>query len=335
MTRALTAAALIAMASAAGAAPASTSGVEATVIDNAALLYLRTVEIYDRSGINDLYDQMVSDDAAVAPGSEGAKKLTRSQDAVNLLLRAAAMTECDFEIDYSEGFDTLLPHLGQLRAMSKLLAADARRLELAGDLPGSVARTVALYRMSDHITRNGVLINSLVGVAIANVGHEQSERLAELELKDADRQALLAALDALDGDDPYRVLEAIRIEQGIVRDWITREFSGDEGPSEFARAMSSMVADPLDDESQAAFDEMDAEAFESQVNEAADAYSLVIDALRSGDMDKLDELEKQVQAGEHGMVAKIIVPAFRNAAGSRERAIGDLARVRELLKGDD
>lgn len=337
MPRALTAAALIALASAGAAVPVHGATLEAASIDNAALLYLRTAETYDRSGINDLYDQMAADAAAVAPGSDGAKKLIRSQDAVNLLLRAAAMDECDFEIDYAEGFDTLLPHLGQIRAMSKLLAADARRLELAGDVSGSVARTAALYRMAGHITRNGVLINSLVGIAIANVGHKQAERLAKLELEDADRQALLAAIDSLSSYDPYDVIDAIKMEQEILRTWVTQRFSGENAAADFYEMMTPMANEgAADDEARATFASMDEEAFRTAVEKAASSYDVVLDALYADDMnERLAKLEKRVEAGDYGPVAMIVIPSFAKVAESAQRAKVDLASVREQIAPKD
>lgn len=304
--------------------------------DNAALHYLRAHPTFDRTGVGELFDAMQDDDSVLEPGSEGSRQMLERQQAVDIVLKGAFMDECDFEIDYSHGFDTLLPHLGQVRALSRLLAVDARRLEFAEDLNGSATRTAALYRMAGHVGRDGVLINSLVGMAIANVANEQAGRLASKDLSDADRKIILNAIDSLSAHDPFEVLDAIALEKEIVLTWLPQKFSGEDAAADFYASMSSTFGDAQVDEQMARFEAMDEQGFIDAVELAATAYDEMIEAMYEPDMaEQLTGIEQRVESGEFGPVAQVAVPAFGRAAESAVRAKGDLASSREQVAPKD
>lgn len=304
-------------------------------IDNAALQYLRADPIYDRAGISEIYDAMQEDDGVLAPGSEGAKAMIERQQVVDLALKGAFMDECDFEVDYSQGFDTLLPHLGQVRALSKLVAVDARRLEVAGDVSGSATRTAALYRMADHISEDGVLIGSLVGMAIANVANQQTARLAGKELSDKDRKLILDAIDVVSTDDPFNVLTAIEMEKEIIVSWLPQKFSGEDAGRQFLEGMTMFGEGPTAEQREV-FGSMDEQAFLDAVDLAASSYDEVIAAFDAPDMaERLADIERRVADGEFGPVALVAVPSFGKVFENATRARGDLAAAREQLDKDD
>jgi hypothetical protein len=345
MTHALTAATLIALA--AGAAPGTIPPT-----DNAALAYWQLNVFMDRDEIRAIYDEMVADEQTVAPGSDNAAKLEGDQDKVSLALKGAFTDECDFEIDYSQGFDTLLPHLGMMRVAEKLLGADARRLLLARDVPGAARRTAALYRMAGQIKGDGVLISSLVGVAIANTANVEANRLIEHGLSDDDRRLILAAINTYDDTDPYDVIESIRMEQQIVRDWVKRKFTGETAAKDFFDSMGTVVgtgpggAAPANPSDPAAPLQELGEVndpttltkaeFDAEVDRAADVYDDLIKALESPEPGpRLEEISAEIGAGQHGAVAKAITPNLSRMSESNLRAIAELASVKaKLQKGE-
>jgi len=237
--------------------------------DNAALIYWRLFDMYDADLLNEAWTAVNDDESRLEPGTDLAKRLSQQQGVVQLALKASSMEECDFEIDYADGFETILPHLGKMRNVARLLGADARRLELAGDLLGAAERTAALYRVAGHLSEDEVLIGSLVAIAIANVANEQAERLGGLDLDRADRLAILGAIDALDAADPYGVLDAIELEQRIVRTWVVETYAGEDAAAEFYRMMVPLAGDETDDETLADFEAMDEATFHAAVEQTA------------------------------------------------------------------
>ncbi len=51
--------------------------------------------------------------------------LEKNEDTLNLLREAAQLEKCHFPLDYTKGFEMLLPHLRYFRTCARLLAADA------------------------------------------------------------------------------------------------------------------------------------------------------------------------------------------------------------------
>jgi hypothetical protein len=90
---------------------------------------------------------------------------------IERVIEATKLPRCDFGVRYEDGLNAMMPHLGQLRGLARVLRADATRLSAAGDAQGAARRIAAMLRLAAHITAGGrSQIELLVGCAVAQMG---------------------------------------------------------------------------------------------------------------------------------------------------------------------
>ncbi|MEK6703991.1 MAG: hypothetical protein AABZ53_17165 [Planctomycetota bacterium] len=137
----------------------------------------------------------------VAPGPAApdlSKLLKEHAEDIDRLVEATRLGTCDFGVDYTAGLEALMPHLGKVRALGRVLKADAGRLLEAGDLDGAAKRIAAIERLAAHVLRPAhSIIELLVANAVARLGTEfvnQHPALAKAPWK-TDVQQGLAELE--------------------------------------------------------------------------------------------------------------------------------------------
>jgi len=94
--------------------------------------------------------------------------LTNNAESIQLIRRAAAMPRCDFEVDWSKGFEVAFPHLAKLRNCSNLLALESMMLARRG----RVDRAIETCRENLHLTKAAdepVVIGVFVQYAIVAI----------------------------------------------------------------------------------------------------------------------------------------------------------------------
>jgi hypothetical protein len=93
------------------------------------------------------------------------------------LRQAAGMQQCNF-VGYWDSTDmvsVLLEHVSSMRTAGELLAADARMRAIDGDLAGAIADLNALFAMSEHVTREPMVVSALVAMSIESRGVKTME----------------------------------------------------------------------------------------------------------------------------------------------------------------
>ena len=85
--------------------------------------------------------------------------------AIGLAVVAAELRQCDWGLRYSEGFDMLLSHLGQIRGLTYILIAEARTQASKGNYELALERCVTTIKMSRHMG-DDTLVSFLVGAAV-------------------------------------------------------------------------------------------------------------------------------------------------------------------------
>ncbi len=105
------------------------------------------------------------------PEGEALNSLLKSHTKdIERLMESLKSSDCGFEVDYSPGMGTILPHLGEARPMARILVADAKRLLAAGDADGAARRIASILRISVNLTcKAQTLIELLVGTAVAEL----------------------------------------------------------------------------------------------------------------------------------------------------------------------
>ena len=118
--------------------------------------------------------------------------LVRSEEALGLLRRAAAVPACYFDYGYSRpSFHTALPEMSDFLRGAKLLALDARVKAAQGQLPRAMEDIKAIFGMSLHSAESPILVSLLVAAAVDEIGVAALEAVLNWSPPDA---ALLAGL---------------------------------------------------------------------------------------------------------------------------------------------
>lgn len=139
--------------------------------------------------------------------------LERLGPTLALIQRASACETYDAGIDFSAGFETLLPHLGPMRIGAQLLAVQARASAAAGDHKGAAQWLGVLGAISTHASTDRFAISSLVSAAIYSYTDQQLEQFIGAGLLDQEgAQAMVAQLQNLYGDDPFDFTGAVERE---------------------------------------------------------------------------------------------------------------------------
>jgi len=250
------------------------------------------------------------------------------QPEIMQIVEAAEADGCDWGIDFNQGWETLLPHLGHLRRSCQLLRADARRLAAAGMTDDSVRRVEAVFEISADACESPVLISSLVGVACAALGVGEVEHMIDARTLTQDgKNRLLAALRGV--DDEFGIIESIEIERGIVDEWLLQKFPGEEGPAQLAAYLDNWSEEDFHDQIAV----MSQEEFHASIKRASTAYDRIIEMWDEPNAaDLFAEFEKSIQAGEYGLIAKGFLPSIGRIQESRSKIVDQLNSAIERLE---
>lgn len=270
----------------------------------------------------------------VAPSPEVRALINRAAPIIDNALRASSQGYSDFGLDYSQGFDMLLPHLGKMRSIARLMQADSMMRLGDGDGAGAAERIAAMYRLADHTGDDHILISSLVSRAVFEVADTSAQMGFDHGAFDpATAMVLLRSARAFDQDDPFQSIEALAMEQTLCMNMIRDHFmGGDEQKKSDILAMLAREGD-LDEQ----FGALTPEQLEVHIGR----YSALMDRYAevwSGDdpeaaKEQLAQIERELEAGEHGLIAQLLMPALGRAYEMMRLGRDKLHDRIELLEG--
>lgn len=281
--------------------------------DNAAYWYQRAIDAYSklpRSTVDLIADSdwsspdlVVTDELRFALGS--------AQSVIRLAQRGAGGEYSDFGLDYEEGFELLLPHLGSMRGIVKLMRTDSMVKLRDGDASNAAAQIADLYRIGEHMSEDRILISGLVGQAIFSVGEFAVQRgLDEGAFGAEDSTAILQSLKGLDPIDPFGYVEGMSMEREIMATWLTTRFEEDGG---LGGMIEGLFLEP-EGELRAGLENLDSDAFYTQIDQVDQLANTMIETFmmtdEQGARDKLAALGEEIASGEHGMLAQVLMPAY-------------------------
>jgi hypothetical protein len=155
---------------------------------NAALVYTQAFGLRafaDSSKLNDLSDskkwlpqrgQMLKADKK----AELTELLATNQPALELLHSAVALSGSRYPIDFKDGFNTLLPHLGLIKKAVILLMAEALVDASNGDTEKALEDLRAAARVADSVSEEPLVISQLVRIACWSIITSCLERVVNL-----------------------------------------------------------------------------------------------------------------------------------------------------------
>ena len=133
--------------------------------DNAALLYyqgfLSLAELSEEA-----IDRIVNvARGGTMPDDQVRQDIGKCGGAIHFAEAAVKVPACDWGIQFSEGFDALMPQLAQMRLMNFVLAADAQILAADVDYKAALERCLIIDKFARHVG-DDTLISYLVSIAV-------------------------------------------------------------------------------------------------------------------------------------------------------------------------
>lgn len=304
----------------------------------ATIAYTHLPDLFAKTGDVDM--TKVGFDAAALPADFKAALDALKADGgetVRQVMEATKLRKCDFEPPWEQGVEVLLPHLGKMRTYTRLLRADARRLEIEGDADAAAERLAAMVRLARHATNDHILISALVGTAIGNAAMlETEDALAAGRLTRSARATVLAAISTLDSDDPFAIKPALRGEQRWILEWVKATFRGpDAGKKLVATGYLSPGESDRSSKTLAAIQAI-SNMNEKQLHEAADRatqyYDKTISVWSKPDAaEQLKSAEADLERGEFGHIAQVFAPAVTKAFDASRKAESRITALKQKL----
>jgi hypothetical protein len=139
--------------------------------DNAALLYyqgflsLPQLSQEERSHIGDVAR------GKIPPDDKVRGYIAQSNGAIHLAEAAAKVPDCQWGVQFSEGYDALMPQMAQMRYMTFVLVADARVRAADGDYRGALERCLMTETFAYHIG-NDTFISYLITISVRAMAYK-------------------------------------------------------------------------------------------------------------------------------------------------------------------
>ena len=154
------------------------------------------------------------------------------------VVSTSKLRKCEFEHDYSQGFDMLLPELAPMRQAARILGARANLALADGDWDTYLDSAGASSNLSRQVAQSPVLISSLMSGAIGQLPVSSAQQLVDEGSLTPEKAAkLLEAMDPLRGDDPHGYSSAMNEEYTSL---ISSKMDG--------KQLASMMDDPQGNE---------------------------------------------------------------------------------------
>ena len=134
--------------------------------DNAALLYYQAFLLHgepDETTERMMSDFWISDGAVTA---EIIQYVDKNRHVIDLVVKAAEISKCDWGYDYSQGMEMRIPHLSQLQHICFLLRAETRWLTNQRRFTTALDRCMTLRKIAVHACESRILVAWLSGNTI-------------------------------------------------------------------------------------------------------------------------------------------------------------------------
>lgn len=200
---------------------------------NAALLYEAAMlrlkaEPHEES---DLYttleeasDRMLEDRPA-PEAVEAFRQLSSTPAAEEALANLRAGTSkpgCRFDVDYTMGIETLMPHVLYMRDLSKILSATARLQAADGDLKAAWDTNIAGFHLANTLRDEPTLISQLVRIVMFDTAVDTMRFLAaHAHPSDAQYDAIMILLAGFEEMGP--LVNALDGERLLFGEWIFKQ----------------------------------------------------------------------------------------------------------------
>jgi hypothetical protein len=139
--------------------------------DNAALLYYQG--FLSLTELDEEARDRIADVARgkVEPDDKVREDISKCIGAIELAEAASEVPACNWGVRYSQGFNTLMPQLAQVRFLTFVLVADARVRASDGNYKGALERCLMTGTLARHVG-DDTIISYLVSLAVRSLGYK-------------------------------------------------------------------------------------------------------------------------------------------------------------------
>lgn len=138
--------------------------------DNAAVLYYKCMTHFSKPD-KALWDEICELPTSTKPASEKAKRCCKDNSIIDELEVASKVENCDWGLDFSDGFTTLMPSLSYMKPFYSLILADGAIAAEEGDMDAALEKNLVVRRMAHHQS-NEVMISYLAACVMVNKSDE-------------------------------------------------------------------------------------------------------------------------------------------------------------------
>lgn len=300
---------------------------------NAAKHYQRAFERFEGLSYDDRSLLLNVDLASTPPTQAIRDAMRRAQPILNDFHRASLQPYSDFHLDYSQGFDLVIPHLANMRDVVRLAKTDIQLRLADGDSAGAADRLAAMGRNLQHYNDDRLLISSLVGGAVyALVDDTIQLGLDAAAFDPAEALKILQPLEQLNATaDPFGYLESIATEQDLIVMAMTDAFKNDS----MSETLDSLWGpDHVDDPFRERWEtlpehefELHVEAYDQFLDDVAEVFAMDDPELAA---ERMAELSDTFVNSEHNLFASVII-SYNHVLRSKHNSEGLLRdRINDL-----
>ena len=105
------------------------------------------------------------------PNETVGKYIEKNRPALDLVIAAGQIPNCDWGLDFSQGTSMQIPHLSPLRRLSKIVLAEAKVFAAQRQYGTALSRCLTAHKMAAH-AGDDMIISFLVGISIADMTNE-------------------------------------------------------------------------------------------------------------------------------------------------------------------
>jgi hypothetical protein len=210
--------------------PADVIPPEVPDTENAALLYesatllLKAQPTPDENllvDLGDISDKFLKD--SLDSDKLGEFKQLIGQDVVTQALSIVAQgtrrDSCRFDHDYDDGLNMLLPHLSELRSLTRILCAKAYLEAKTGNPDTAWDLLLTQLKFADALRTEPVLVSKIVRIAMIRLSCDTIKKLCEIAPPNAQQSSDIQSL-LKNFDDIKPLIHSIDAERLLVGEWV-------------------------------------------------------------------------------------------------------------------
>jgi len=145
---------------------------------------------------------------------------------VNKAREIASMEHCDWGLDYSQGFDMLMPHIGHMLKVQRMLQYSMRGEIDMGNTNAAIAVMDSMFGITRHNKETKTLIGSLVSNTCFDLATSDKNLIDNTD--DIEQlETLLASVDQFEARDPFGLRANVGSEKEMTLNWLRNEENPD------------------------------------------------------------------------------------------------------------